>query len=120
MTADRPKQGRKVGSIPLMLWKMVEILQGFSGMGSQRGKWPGAPIEPDTLSLYRFALEAGLARERNRNTAGSFVQGKAGFRNITKVNWQSTSGSPLSFLPCRVPLNLPCLLSHPKFLSFLN
>src|SRR4030067_3104027 len=107
-----------MGLIPIIVLKLTEILQIFPGMWNRLGKWLGVSTGWDYLSLWRSALERGLGLEKK--TIGSSFQREVGFRDITKVNWKSPSGSPLSFLPCRVPLNLPCSLSHLRFLSLLN
>jgi hypothetical protein len=109
---------KRMGLIPIIVLKLTEILQIIPGMWSRLEKGLGVSTGWNCLSLYRSALERGLGLEKN--TIGSSFQREVGFRNITKVNWKSPLGSPLSFLPCRVPLNHPCFLSHPGFLSFLN
>ena len=119
-----PKAGEgreeKMGSITMILWKLIEILLRSPGTWSRLAKWLGVSIESDYLPLHRSVLEVGLIMEKKKSTLGSSFQGKVGFRNIEKVNWQSTSGSPSFFLPCRVPLNPWFSLSHPGFLSFFN
>jgi len=87
-----------MGVIPTIVWKMVEILQEFSGRWSRLGKWLEIPMESDHSSLYRSVLEGGLSFEEKG--MGSFFQGKIGFPNIMKSKWKSTSGSPSFFLPC--------------------
>jgi len=103
--------------IPMILWKMVEILGKFPWMWSQWGragdipKWQPQP-------LHCFCLEKGQTIKTR--TIDSFFQGKAGFRNIMKVGWKSTLGSLPSILPCRVPMSLSFSLSHLKPLSLLS
>jgi hypothetical protein len=109
---------KRMGLIPIIVLKLTEILQIFPGMWSRLEKWLGVSTARDCLSLYRSAFERGLGL--GKKTIGTSFQREVGFRHITKVNWKSPLGSPLSFLPCRVPLNRPCFLSHPEFLSFLN
>jgi hypothetical protein len=104
--------------MPIIVLKLTEILQIFLRMWNRLEEGPGVSTEWNYLSIYRFALERGLGLEKK--TIGSSFQREVGFRDIAKVNWKLPSGSPLSFLPCRVPLNLPCSLSHLRFLSLLN
>jgi hypothetical protein len=123
-----PAYGReeKMGSITMILWKMIEILQKFPRMWSRLGKWLEIFIESDHPSLRRSALEAGFRLETK--AIATFTQGNVGFPNIImKSNWESTSGSPSFFssLPavgktCRVPSNLSFSLSHLRTFSFLN
>lgn len=87
-----------MGLIPMILWKVIEILQEFPRTWTRLGKWLEISMESDHSSFYRFALETDLRLERK--TVDSSFQGKVGFPNIVKLNCQSTSGSPSFFLPC--------------------
>lgn len=103
--------------IPMILWKIVEILGKLARMWSRLGRLGDAP-ERHPLSFRHFCLEKGQTLEKSM--IDSFFQARAGFRNIMKVDWKSTLGSLLSILPCRVPMNLSFSLSHLRPLSFLN
>ncbi len=107
-----------MGLIPIIVLKLIEILRIFPEMWSRLGKWLGVSTGWDYLSLYRSALERSLGLEK-KNIGPSF-QREVGFRDIIKVNWKSPLGSPLSFLPCRIPLNHPSSLSHLRFLTLLD
>jgi hypothetical protein len=109
-----------MGSTPMVVWKLIEILMKFPRIWSRLGIGLEVSIESDHLSLDRSPLEAGLSMEKKGNTINSSFQGKVGFRNIVKVNWKSTLGSPSFFLPCQVPSSLSFSLSHFGSLSFLN
>ena len=108
----------KMGLLTMILYRTMEILLEAPGKWSRLGKKLGVSAKSYYLSLVRSVLGTGLNAERK--IIGSSFQGRVGFRNIMKVNWQSTSGSPSFFLPCRVSLNLPFPLSHLKSLSSLN
>jgi hypothetical protein len=107
-----------MGSIPMMIRRMVEILLTFLERWNQLGNGIGISINSDDPSLGRLPHEVGLSMDGKRNTENAFFQGKAGFRNIAKVNWKTTSGSPSFFLPCQALLNPPFSLS--RILPFLN
>lgn len=107
-----------MGSIPMIVWKLIEILQKFPRIRSRLGEWLEVSMESDHSSLYRSALEAGLSLEKK--TIDSFFYRKVGFPNIMKLKWKSTSGSPSFFLPCQVPLNLSFSLFRLGSNSFLN
>jgi hypothetical protein len=115
-----PDMRREMGLIPMIIWKLIGILQNFPKMWSRCGKGLKVSIKPDHLILYRSPLKGGLVMEKKRNITDSSFQGKAGFRIIMKVNWKSTLGSPSLFLPCRVPWNLSFSLSHHKIPFILN
>jgi hypothetical protein len=96
-----PQAGKRMGSIPMTIWKMIEILMKFST------SWN--PLET--------GLKTDLRLGKWRKNVTSFFQRKVGFRDIKKVHWKSPSGSPLFFLPYRVLLNPLPSLSCPYFLS---
>lgn len=105
--------------IPMFVWKLIEILLEFPRIWSGLGKWLLVSVEPDPPSFDRLALEGSLNMEGKRNAIDLFVRGKVGFRNIIKVHWKLTSGSPSFFLPCQVQLSLSLSLSHLRPLTFL-
>ncbi len=84
----------------MMIRKMVEILLTFLKRWSQSGKGFEISIDSDYPLLDRLPHEVGLSMAGKRSIDDAFFQGKAGFRNITKVNWKTTSGSPSFFLLC--------------------
>jgi hypothetical protein len=86
--------------IPMMIRKMVEILLTFLKRWSPLGKELGISTNSDYPSLDRLLHGVGLSMGGKRSTDDAFFQEKAGFRNIAKVNWITTSGSPSFFLPC--------------------
>src|SRR4030042_2309284 len=106
-----------MGLIPIIVLKLAEILQIFPEMWSRLEEWLGVSTGWNYLALDHSVLERVLALMRRDN--GSPFQRKVGFRDITKINWKLPSGSPLSFLPCRVPSNPSCSLSHLGLLSLL-
>ena len=105
--------------IPMIVWKLIEILLKFPRIWSGLEKWLLVSVEPDPPSFDRLALEAGLNMEGKRNAIDFSVRGKVGFRNIMKVHWKLTSGSPSFFLPCQVQLSLSLSLSHLRPLTIL-
>jgi hypothetical protein len=109
-----------MGLIPMIVLKLIEILQKFSRIRSRLGKGLEIFIKSDYLSIDCSPVEADLSMVRKRITMDSSFREKVGFRNIMKENWKSTSGSPSFFLPCQVPSSLSFSLSHLEFLSFLN
>jgi len=109
-----------MGLIPMIVWKLIGILRNFPKMWSRGGIGLKISIKADHLTLYRSPFKGGLVLEKKRNILDSSFQEKAGFRIIMKVNWKSTLGFPILFLPCRVPWNLPFSLSHFKTPFFLN
>jgi hypothetical protein len=94
-----PKAGKKMDSIPMIIWKMIEILLTFQAMGSQ----------------WKNGLDTDLGLQKWRERVASSFPWKVGFRNIKESNWKSPSGFQLFFLPYRVSLNpsffQPCLES---------
>jgi len=123
----------KMSLIPMIVWKLIEILQKFSEIWSQLGKWLEVSIEFDHPSLDLLPLEAGLLMEKKRKTNDFFSQGEVGFHNIMKVHWKSTSRFSSFFLPClrlpvgrqgrqacQAPLNFSLSLSHHRILPFLT
>ena len=104
--------------ILMILWRIVEILRKFPWMWGRLGKWLGDRTERHRLSLHRFCLEKSLTSGKRKMDAS--FQGKAGFRNIMKVDFKSTLGSLLSILPCQVSMNLSFSLSHLRPLSLLS
>jgi hypothetical protein len=78
---------------------MVEILLTFLKRWSQLGKGFEISISDYPL-LDRLPHEVGLSMGGKRSIDNAFFQGKAGVRNIAKVNWKTTSGSPSFFLLC--------------------
>jgi hypothetical protein len=89
-----------MGLIPMIVLKLIEILQKFSRIRSRLGKGLEILIQSDHLLNDCSPVEADLSMVRQRITMGSFFREKVGFRNIMKENWKSTSGSPSFFLPC--------------------
>ena len=105
-----------MGVIPIIVLKLIEILQVFPDMWRRLERWLGVSTGRNDLSLYHKALERGLGLEKK--TVGGSFQRQVGFRDIAQVNWKSPLGSPLSFLPCRVPWT--SLVLYPIFKSFLT
>ncbi|HYA90816.1 MAG TPA: hypothetical protein VEK32_04895 [Thermodesulfobacteriota bacterium] len=89
-----------MSSIRMILWKLIEILLESRRACSRLAKRLVVSVELHRLPSGRSAMEVGLIMEKRRGTLGSFLLGEVGFRNIEKINWQLTSGSPSFFLPC--------------------
>jgi hypothetical protein len=83
----------------MILQKLVEILLKSPRAWSWLAKGLDVSIELDHLPLRRLIRETGFAMAKKKIALGRSFQEKQGFRNIEKVNWQSTSGSPSFFLP---------------------
>jgi hypothetical protein len=117
-----PVAGReeKMSSIPVIVWKLIEILLKFPKRWSRLGKGLEISIEFGHPLLDRLPREVGLSMGGKRSIEGAFFQGKVGFRNIMEVNSKTISGSPSFFLPCQIPLNLSSSQSHPGCLSSLG
>ena len=90
-----------MGLIPMIRWKMIEILQKFQKSWIRLMMWLEVYINLDHLSLDRSPLEAGLNMEKKNKTMVSLFQGEVGFRYIVETNWKSTLGFPSFFLPCQ-------------------
>ena len=108
--------------MPMFVWKLIEILLEFPRIWSGLGKWLLVSVEPDPPSFDRLALEGSLNMEGKRNAIDLFVQGKVGFRNIIKVHWKLTSGSPLIFSSMSgsvkpVPFSIPSQTSYFSILT---
>jgi hypothetical protein len=88
----------KMSSLTMILYRMIEILLKVPRTWGRLGKKFGVYVKSYYLSLVRYVLATGLNRERK--IIDSSCQGRVGFRNIMKINWQFTSGSPSFFLPC--------------------
>ena len=75
--------GKKMGLIPTIIGKVIEILQMSLGKRSQ------------------FEMNLGMRRV----TLGSPLLGAVGFDKFIKAHWRSPLGFSPLFLPCRVPMN---------------
>jgi hypothetical protein len=87
-----------MSSLTMILYRTIEILLEVSRTLGRLGKKFGVSVKSYYPSLIRSILERDLNTERK--IIDSSFQERVGFRNITKVQWQSTSGSPSFFLPC--------------------
>jgi len=106
-----------MGLIPMIQWRVIEILQRIQKILGRVGKCLEVFIESAHLSLDRSPLEMGLDVEKKNNAMVALLQEEMGFRYIVETNWKSTSGFPSFFLPCRVLLNQPFSLFRTKSLS---
>jgi hypothetical protein len=93
----------KMSLIPMIVWKLIEILQKSPKVWSRLGKWLKVSIEFDHPSLDRSPLETDLLMEEKKNTVNFFSQGEVGFHNIMKVHWKSTSRFSSFFSPPPAP-----------------
>ena len=111
--------------IPMIVWKLIKILQKFPRIWSQLGRWLEVSIESDPPSFDRFALEVGLNMDEKKNTIDSFFQGKTGFHDIMKAHWKLKYRSSSFLFPacgrqaCQAQLNLSLSLSHLRPLTIL-
>jgi hypothetical protein len=96
-----------MGSILMMIWKMIEILPKFPKEGSRFKNGLEISMGWGYPLLYLFAYENNLRLEKRRKTVGSSFRGKVGFHNIkNRMNKVFPSGLTLFLLSYRVPMNL--------------
>jgi hypothetical protein len=90
-------------SLPITVWKMIEILLKLQAMGSQWGN----------------GLDTDLGMKKRKERVVSSFPRKVGFRNIKESNWKSPSGFQLFFLPHLALLNPYSSQPHLRSLSSL-
>lgn len=115
--SHRSRYEKRMGTIPMTIWRMIEILLTSLGMWSRWKKGFEVPIVWGHEWLHLSASENDLGMRRRRKSGGSAFQRRAGFYNLKSANWKSPPGSLSLFLPYRVPLNPRFYLSHHRLLS---
>ena len=89
----------RIGTIPMVIWKVIEILLNLSGLKHSRTKRLGPLKEFGRSTLPLFPSNPRFLGEHRTRMLRFLFERWAGFRNIVQLCTLSPPGSTPSFLP---------------------